>query len=67
MFTMNTVTLVTAKKRKRQYIRAYARAREGDYEDFHNFFLFILLCSIETTLRFMKNHTSFDAKPHVVL
>ena len=47
MFTMNTVTLVTAKKRKPLYIRAYARVREGDYEDFHNFFLFILLCSIE--------------------
>ena len=47
--------------------RVCARVREGDYKDFHNFFLFILLCSIETTRCFKQNDTSFYEKPHVVL
>ena len=47
--------------------RVCARVREGDYKDFHNFFLFILLCSIETTRCFKQNDTSFYEKHHVVL
>ena len=67
MFTMKTVTLVTAKKRPPLYILAYARVREGDYEDFYNVFLFVLLCSIETTRCLKQNDTSFYEKHHVVL
>ena len=75
MFTMNTVTLVTAKKRKRQYMRAYARAWEKVIMkiftiSFCSFFFaqlkqhFVLW---KTTRRLMQNHTSFYEKPYVVL
>ena len=75
MFTMNTVTLVTAKKRKRQYMRAYARAWEKVIMkiftiSFCSFFFaqlkqhFVLW---KTTRRLMQNHTSVYEKPHVVL
>ncbi len=75
MFTIKTVTLVTAKKRKPQYIRAYARAREKMIMEiftisFCSFFFAQLKQHIvlwKTTRRFMKNHTSFYEKPHVVL
>ena len=75
MFTMNTVTLVTAKKRKRQYMRTYARAWEKVIMkiftiSFCSFFFaqlkqhFVLW---KTTRRLMQNHTSFYEKPYVVL
>ena len=75
MFTMKTVTLVTAKKRKPLYIRAYARAWEKVIMkiftiSFCSFFFdqlkqhFVLW---KTTRRFMKNHTSFYEKAHVIL
>ena len=75
MFTMKTVTLVTAKKRKPLYVRAYARAWEKVIIKIFT----ISFCSFffaqlkqhdvlsKTTRRFMKNITSFYEKHHVVL